>query len=85
MIRSLGNETGSYASALLLGMRSLIPSEDRQAFSRLGIAHILSVSGFHVGVLIGILNLLFHLLKLRQEFAWHSMASFCSFMLPFAA
>ena len=66
MIRSLGNETGSYASALLLGMRSLIPSEDRQAFSRLGIAHILSVSGFHVGVLIGILNLLFHLLKLRQ-------------------
>ena len=67
LIEALGEETGAYASAMLLGMRSLIPSDDRQAFSRLGIAHILSVSGFHVGVLIGILNLLFRLLKLRQN------------------
>ena len=67
LIAALGEETGAYASAMLLGMRSLIPSDDRQAFSRLGIAHILSVSGFHVGVLIGILNLLFHLLRLRQS------------------
>ena len=64
---TLGEETGSYASALLLGMRSLIPSEDRQAFSRLGIAHILSVSGFHVGVLIGVLAALFRLLRLQQK------------------
>ena len=63
---ALGEETGSYAAALLLGMRSLIPSEDRQSFSNLGIAHILSVSGFHVGVLIGMLAALFRLLKLRQ-------------------
>ena len=63
---ALGEETGSYAAALLLGMRSLIPSEDRQSFSNLGIAHILSVSGFHVGVLIGVLAVLFRLLKLRQ-------------------
>ena len=63
---TLGDETGAYASALLLGMRSLIPSEDRQAFSRLGIAHILSVSGFHVGVLIGALAALFRLLRLKQ-------------------
>ena len=65
LITALNRETGSYASALLLGMRSLIPSEDRQAFSRLGIAHILSVSGFHIGVLIGALALLFRLLRLR--------------------
>ena len=64
--KSLGEETGAYASALLLGMRSLIPSEDRQAFSNLGIAHILSVSGFHVGVLIGALAVLFRLMRLRQ-------------------
>lgn len=63
---TLGEETGAYASALLLGMRSLIPSEDRLAFSNLGIAHILSVSGFHVGILIGALAALFRLLRLRQ-------------------
>ena len=67
LVGALGEETGSYASALLLGMRSLIPSEDRQAFSRLGIAHILSVSGFHVGILIGVLALLFRLLRLSQR------------------
>ena len=63
---TLGEETGAYASALLLGMRSLIPSEDRQAFANLGIAHILSVSGFHVGILIGALAALFRLFRLRQ-------------------
>ena len=64
---TLGEETGSYAAALVLGMRSLIPSEDRKAFADLGIAHILSVSGFHVGILIGILALLFRLLRLKQK------------------
>lgn len=68
LISVLGEETGAYASALLLGMRSMIPSADRQAFSRLGIAHILSVSGFHVGVLVGALAVLFRLLRLRQGF-----------------
>lgn len=66
LIRGLGEETGRYASALLLGMQSLIPSEDHEAFANLGIAHILSVSGFHVGVLIGVLALFFRLLNLRQ-------------------
>ncbi len=63
---TLGEETGAYASALLLGMRSLIPSEDRQAFADLGITHILTVSGFHVGILIGALAALFRMLRLRQ-------------------
>lgn len=63
---ALGEETGAYASALLLGMRSLIPSEDRLAFANVGIAHILSVSGFHVGILIGAMAALFRLLRIRQ-------------------
>ncbi len=62
----LGEESGGYAAALLLGNRSLLPQSDRRAFSRLGIAHILSVSGFHVGVLVGMLALLFRLLRLPQ-------------------
>ena len=65
IVRRMGEETGAYTAALLLGQRSLIPSEDRDAFARLGIAHILSVSGFHVGILVGILGFLFRLLNLR--------------------
>ena len=67
LVRGLGGETGGYASALLLGMQSFIPSEDHEAFANLGIAHILSVSGFHVGILIGLLSLLFRWLNLRQK------------------
>lgn len=65
LLSALGPETGAYASALLLGTRNLIPSEDRKIFSNLGIAHILCVSGFHVGILIGFLGLLFRLFRLR--------------------
>lgn len=67
LIREMGEESGGYTSALLLGTRSLIPSEDRAAFSKLGIAHALSVSGFHTGVLVMLLAALFRLLKLRQS------------------
>ena len=67
LIREMGEEAGGYTSALLLGTRSLIPSEDRAAFSKLGIAHVLSVSGFHTGVLVMLLAALFRLLKLRQS------------------
>lgn len=66
LISALGEETGAYASAMLLGTRSFLSREDRTAFSRLGIAHILSVSGFHTGILIGMLALLFRLLRVPQ-------------------
>ena len=65
LIDRMGEETGRYTAALLFGQRSMIPSEDRDAFARLGIAHLLSVSGFHVGILVGLLALLFRLLHPR--------------------
>ncbi|MBR6164630.1 MAG: ComEC/Rec2 family competence protein [Clostridia bacterium] len=67
LVRTLGEEAGGYASALLLGNRSLIPSEDRAAFARLGIAHLLSVSGFHTGILVMLLSALFRMLRLRPS------------------
>lgn len=47
----MGEEAGSYAAAMLLGAKQRIPIDDRKAFSRTGAAHVLVVSGFHVGVL----------------------------------
>ncbi len=67
LMQALGEETGGYAATMLLSSRSLISQEDRSAFSRLGIAHILSVSGFHTGLLVSILALLFRLLRLPQR------------------
>ena len=50
-----GEKAGQLASAVLLGMRDEVPDEEQEQFRRLGIAHILSVSGFHVGVLVALL------------------------------
>ncbi len=63
----MGEEAGSYAAAMLLGSRALMPEEDREAFRQLGIGHILSVSGFHVGVLAGALMLLLRLCRVRPK------------------
>ncbi|MBQ3484855.1 MAG: DNA internalization-related competence protein ComEC/Rec2 [Clostridia bacterium] len=58
LMRAMGEEAGAYAAAMLLGTRDFIAEEDNAAFQRLGIAHILSVSGYHVGVLSMMLALL---------------------------
>lgn len=63
----MGPEAGAYAAAMLLGERNFIPYEDSQAFRRLGIAHILSVSGYHVGVLVGLLTWLLRPLRMKRS------------------
>ena len=78
LVDALGNETGLWASAMLLGSKSLLPREDRQAFSRLGVAHLLSVSGFHTGVLAVMLVLLFRLFHLPQRIRIFLLAIFLS-------
>lgn len=61
-----GEEAGQLASAVLLGMRDEVPDEEQEQFRRLGIAHILSVSGFHVGALVALLALLMMPVKHRR-------------------
>lgn len=61
-----GEKAGQLASAVLLGMRDEVPDEEQEQFRRLGIAHILSVSGFHVGMLVALLALLIMPVKHRR-------------------
>ena len=53
--RRLGNQAG-VASALVLAERDGIPRELWDAFARSGSAHLLSISGFHVGVIAALLG-----------------------------
>lgn len=43
----------SLAQAVLLGKRSELPQEIRQDFQRSGIAHMLAISGLHIGIVAG--------------------------------
>lgn len=47
----MGTDGGAYAAAMLLGTKDFIAEDDLNSFRDLGIAHILSVSGYHVGVM----------------------------------
>lgn len=50
VIRTLPNENGRLAVALLLGDRSGLSNESSAAFSKIGITHIVCVSGFHLSL-----------------------------------
>lgn len=52
----LNDETYPIASALLLGNRGLLPDNVTRDFTRLGIVHILSLSGMHVSIIVTMLG-----------------------------
>ncbi|HEY9518641.1 MAG TPA: ComEC/Rec2 family competence protein, partial [Gemmatimonadales bacterium] len=55
--------------ALLVGRRGGIEASLNAAFSRSGLVHLLSISGFHVGVVFGWAMLLLRALRIRRESA----------------
>lgn len=61
---SLQGQEGALLSALLIGVRSEIDDELRDQFSRVGVVHVLAVSGLHVGFILAALHFLIRLLRL---------------------
>ncbi|MEN6588192.1 MAG: ComEC/Rec2 family competence protein [Proteiniphilum sp.] len=64
MYRSLisDKETCAFISALTLGYKSDLSDDLQEAFRASGTAHVLAVSGLHVGIIYGVINLLFSFL-----------------------
>lgn len=54
IVRLYGERAG-LVSALVLARREGLEREERDAFARAGVAHLLAISGFHVGVVAGLL------------------------------
>lgn len=62
---------GAIAEALLLGRRELLDPALRERFARAGLAHLLAISGMHVGLIAGVLLLVGKVLRVRrQRLAW---------------
>lgn len=72
---SIGGEPGAVAAALLTGLRSRISTETYEAMRAAGLAHLLAISGLHVGLIGGtVFMVLKTLLSLWPAFALHYSA-----------
>ena len=66
----LDNEALSISSALLLGQKSELNRETRKSYAQVGASHLLALSGMHLGILYGLLYLLF-IRRIRfSEWKW---------------
>lgn len=68
-IRALFGERAGIVEALLLARRDGLDPALRDRFVRSGLVHLLAISGFHVGLVAGVLILLCRLLRLRARAA----------------
>jgi len=60
----------AFMAGVLAGQRDQLSAEHEQAFRRTGTAHILAVSGLHVGLLVLVVNLLLQRLKAAAWGRW---------------
>jgi len=82
-MEALPEPQGALAQAILLGIRGNIPDSLNQTFSRTGTAHILAISGLHIGIIIGIL-LSFGILifgRQRSMYVWLALIAIWLYIL----
>ena len=58
-------ETADLSYALIIGDKSFVDGNDMQSFRTAGIAHLLAVSGLHVGFIVGIFEFIFEKFKVH--------------------
>lgn len=60
-------DTGELMAAMLLGEHSLLSPEITRNFRRVGLSHILALSGLHLGVLLSVVRWIFRRLRLPRR------------------
>ncbi|MFN3479658.1 MAG: ComEC/Rec2 family competence protein, partial [Thermodesulfovibrionales bacterium] len=69
-LKGLSNDSGAFLSSIITGKRSGLGEDIRESFSRTGLAHILSISGTHFGLLS---TFLFFLIRSSISFLPHPL------------
>ncbi len=65
-IDNMGDVSGGIAYGILTGNKNEISEENSEAFSIAGVAHILAVSGLHIGFLMALLMFILKRLRLKR-------------------
>ena len=78
LTRVMGDDA-RVASALLLGERDNLHAEEEEAFQSLGVAHVMAVSGLHVGLMAGVAGWLMTRLRVRRRLRLPILSAFVLF------
>lgn len=65
--------TLALCSALVVGRKDGLKRETRQAYNRAGAGHLLALSGMHLGVIYGLMYLVFIRLVRFSKWRWHAL------------
>jgi len=66
---SLDKGNSSIMKSIILGDDSYLEESTRKEFRDLGIAHVLAVSGLHIGIIYGFIMKIFQLLRINKKIA----------------
>ncbi len=67
LVDNMGMRNGSVAYGMLTGNKYGIPDQIRDSFTIAGVAHILAVSGLHIGFLMSLIMAVLRLFKVRRK------------------
>ena len=67
-IGASAHDEGGVLRAILVGQRGYVAEDTEELYARAGINHILSISGFHIGVIAFVIHFILSRLLLRSEF-----------------
>lgn len=66
----LNDQALSISSALLLGQKAYLSKETRKSYAQVGASHLLALSGMHLGIIYGLLYMLFIRPVRYSEWKW---------------
>ncbi len=69
----LSPRTQALCSALVVGQKDDLKHETRQAYRKVGAAHLLALSGMHLGIIYGFLYLVFIRWVRHSKWRWHAL------------
>lgn len=71
LYKGLSNENAELTYSALFGDKTSLQQNSKEAFQLSGVAHLLAVSGLHVGIIVAILNFVCKLLHIKK---WYKVA-----------
>lgn len=63
----ISNRCGNFLEGVILGERRYIYKDIREKFAYCGVAHLLAISGLHIGIVIGIILSVLKTFKIKKE------------------